>query len=341
MWCSALAPNLDTLDYIPNEREKLKTNYSNLNKDIVGEFDKKIINQLKYQISDLSKKLQESLNKTAEAEYRATRAESNKEMLEELSHKNLKELKESNEKIVNLENTIFNLNEALNIAKKEIIKLQNEVNKEIQSKESFNEMYNKTYQEKENNSNSLNSQINYLNIELNNLYIENENLKKNLSTKSVSQELFNTYQKNNEEKEKALITAEKNLKIFINENGELKRQLGEEENYKSKLNDILKKKKMKNSALKDEVGNYKTLVEQYMGEIKWNQDLVNQRDLQIKVLKDKIKKLDEEIAKHLKTNEKLTKNLEKKNYEINANYNDIDYEINQVKAKPFLFGPEN
>jgi len=117
---------------------------------------------------------------------------------------------------------------------------------------------------------------------------------------------------------------------------DLRKKLGTEENFKNKLGENLKKKKEEINFLKDELAKYKKGLDEYGNEVKWNQDVVGQKDSQLKVLKEKIKKLEEE-------NKRLTKNyenLKNKKKIINEKEQEYENEIVELKAKPFLFGPE-
>ena len=94
----------------------------------------------------------------------------------------------------------------------------------------------------------------------------------------------------------------------------------------------------------------KTYIDNHSEQNKWNKVKINQKDSNIKVMKDKLTQKDEEIAKLNKKIENLNKklknnksnnNLSNENdnmkNEKNSNANEI---LVPVKAKPQLFGPE-
>jgi len=91
---------------------------------------------------------------------------------------------------------------------------------------------------------------------------------------------------------------------------------------------LLKKKKEKNKSLKSELSKIKSFVEDCKKEVRWNQNSLSQKENDIKIYLEKIKKLSDE-------NCNLGKKLNKKS---NANKLETNEEV--VMTKPFLFGPE-
>lgn len=314
----------------------------NPNSDIDAEFEKKIISQLKFQVKDLTSKLQIQMNKYAEAEYRASWVENNKQNYLELIERKSKENKELEEKMESFENTIINLNEALANAKKEISRLQNENSIESEKSRNYYEMYQSLMIDKERREAYMNNEMNGLNNKINIINNEKENLLKMLRSQSIDKnlDLASNLQKMSEEKENQLRTVELQMNKILNENADIKRKFAAEEQTKSKLNEIIKKKKAKILKLKEELQGYKEVINNYNNDVKWNQDLVSQKDNQIKIFKEKIKKYEEENNKL----NKLIENLKKKknNNETGNNNNQVyQEEVQSVKAKPFLFGPES
>lgn len=310
---------------------------TNPNFDIEQEFEKKIIDTLKFQVRDLTKKLQISMDKCAEAEYMANRAENNKITYTEVMEKKCSEMNDLEDKVDNLENTIINLNEALSNAKKEIVRLQNENNIEIEKNKNYYEMYQNLIIEKERRESAMSSEVNSLMNKIQNERNEKENLIRLMKNQEKNNEVVNNHHKANEEKENIYRMNEGQMNKLINENAEIKRRLTVEEGNKYKLNEIIKKKKDKIKALKDELKSYKDAIGSYGNDVKWNQDLVAQRDSQIKVFKDKIKKLEEENKKLINKVEVIKKRRMSKDVQGMNNDEEV---VHQVKAKPFLFGPE-
>lgn len=309
---------------------------TNPNMDLESEFDKKIIETLKFQVQDLSIKLQNAMSKCAEAEYRADRSENNKQAYLDLCEKKTYDFKELENKVDTLENTIINLNEALANTKKEIARLKNENAIEVENTKNYYEMYQNLMLEKERRESSSSHEMNNLISKLQFISSERDNLMKLLRTQDKTADYNNNVQKFNEEKEAVLKQNEAHLSKLINENADVKRKLVNEETNKNKLNEIIKKKKNKINLLKEELKSYRDAMGNYTNEVKWNQDLVAQRDNQIKVLKEKLKKHEEDLKRLRIENEKLGKRNNKENSGSVMNTE----ELVQLKAKPFLFGPE-
>ena len=196
---------------------------------------------------DLTTKLQTTLAKCAESEYKANLAENDKQNCFDLFENKCKEAKELEDKIDSLENTLINLNEALANARKEIARMQNENSSLNEKNKSIYEMYQNLLLEERRESsmsheiNSLNNKIQYLNIEKDNLYraVRSQNIQDKTNEYALN------IRKIADEKENALRQTENNMNKLINENADLKRRLNLEENTKMKLNDIVKKKKAK------------------------------------------------------------------------------------------------
>jgi hypothetical protein len=70
----------------------------------------------------------------------------------------------------------------------------------------------------------------------------------------------------------------------------LKRKLSNEENNKNQLNNILAKKNAVNDDLKAQLEAMKTYIDSNQKEVKWNKSKVNQKDSNIKLMKEKMKK---------------------------------------------------
>ncbi len=89
-------------------------------------------------------------------------------------------MKELNEKYENLENTVINLNEALNGAKKEITRLQNENTIEIEKSSNYYEMYQNLMLEKERRESQMSSELHQIRNQINHSALEKEQLSKML-----------------------------------------------------------------------------------------------------------------------------------------------------------------
>ena len=346
LWCvntekkkknDTLPNNLESKNITDFKKNSNIINVANPNLELELEFEKRKINQLKHQIEELTVKLNTALSRCQEAEYKAIRAESNKQTYQQLCETKSTEVSELTEKIENLENSVVNSNEALNNSKREIARLQMEIQTDIEKTKKVSEKYQQSLIEKERSHSQLSSEINNLVSKLQHVNNEKENFIK------INRN-FNNHEKNNEmtsiqklleEKENILKLTESHMRNFGNENAELKRKLNAEESMKTKLNEIIKKKQAKIEKLKEDLKSYKSAMETYTNEVKWNQDLVLQKDNQIKIFKEKIKILEEQAEKIKKENKKI-KELKNSKKEENENI----MEMNKINAKPFLFGPE-
>ena len=283
------------------EEEPYESIIPKLNKDLIEldperESDKKIISQLKLQIKDLTTQLQSHMAKSYDAEYRAERAENNLQTYIDLLEAKSNELKDIESKNDSLESSISSLNEALNNAKKEIFRLTSELKNESDKNKSLTQNIQNLMIDKERNNVHNSSEVANLMKRIQVINEEKENLIKiiqNRSAKDNQGESKEEIQRILTEKNKILTSMETTMNKALNENAELKRRLNLEEGTKSKLNDIIKKKEEKIQSLKQQIQEYDESMNNYGTEMKWNQNQINQKDSQIKIIKDKMKKKDE------------------------------------------------
>ena len=237
------------------EEEPYESIIPKLNKDLIEldperESDKKIISQLKLQIKDLTTQLQSHMAKSYDAEYRAERAENNLQTYIDLLEAKSNELKDIESKNDSLESSISSLNEALNNAKKEIFRLTSELKNESDKNKSLTQNIQNLMIDKERNNVHNSSEVANLMKRIQVINEEKENLIKiiqNRSAKDNQGESKEEIQRILTEKNKILTSMETTMNKALNENAELKRRLNLEEGTKSKLNDIIKKKRRKNS----------------------------------------------------------------------------------------------
>jgi len=209
LWCTNTDKKGDLIEEVKNSKVNSINNNMGNNKDtkddelikkfqnfeFLSEIDKKLIDKLKAQNQDLSLKLEMSLAKQADAEFKASRAENNKQMTIELSQQQTNDIEELKEKIALQDEDIINLNEALSSAKKEISRLQSEVQIESEKSTNYYEHYQKLLIDKERRENALSSEISALNNQLNNFSMERDNLLKVVSTIPHANEVVNNLQK--------------------------------------------------------------------------------------------------------------------------------------------------
>ena len=315
--------------------------------------DKRLIENLKSQVSDLTCQLNEKIVKYSDAEFRAERAENLKKILEEELKSKNEELKSYKESSIEMQQDIESLNEALNNTKKEIYRLQNELNEECSKNKELNEKLTEFLINKDKNSYYNNDELSKLKKIIEQLSNENENLLKVIKNNGDNFDNGFTeenYKQQLRDKEKILKTMEITMNKALNENLELKKKLTQEEQNKSQLNNIISKKNNINDELKTQIEAMKICVDTNLQKEKWNKSKISQKESNIKLMKDKLAQKDEEILKLNKKIDFLNKKLKNKKIINNNSQNEINDNIQNsnnskeilvpIKAKPQLFGPE-
>ena len=352
LWCQMPKKKVEEdkpyVSIIPQIKEESKFIY-----DTEKLIDKKLIENLKSQVIDLTSKLQEKIVKLSDAEFRAERSEKLKKIIEDDLKSKISELSEYKESAIDMKNDNESLNEALNSAKKEIARLQNELNIESSKNKELNNKLSEFMIDKDKNNHLNSEEISKLQNNISKLQNEKANLIKMIQEKNTEISTnFNEedYKQKLLNKEKILKTMETTMNKLLQENAELKKRLLQEDQNKAQLNSIINKKNNVNEDLKAQIESMKTYIDNHSEQNKWNKVKINQKDSNIKVMKDKLTQKDEEIAKLNKKIENLNKKLKinKSNNNLsneNDNMkNEKDSNTNEilvpVKAKPQLFGPE-
>jgi len=196
----------------------------------------------------------------------------------------------------------------------------------------YYELYQSLMLEKERRESSLSSEVHALSTQLNLFSRERENLVKVIQSSPNANEMTANFQKFKDDLEEKNKTNEVYINKLQDEIKELKKKLSLEEGNRAKLSDIVKKKKEKIDFLESENEKNKVFFEDCKKEVKWNQNSVMQKDNDLKVYAEKIKKLTEENKGLLLKIEKL-KTMKKLN-------NNDEEAVVKNKPKPFLFGPE-
>lgn len=356
LWCQAPRKKLEEeekpyVSIIPQIKEETKLLF-----DTEKMIDKKLIDNLRAQISELSSRLNEKIKNYTDAQFRAERAENlNKIIEEDLKSKN-EELKTYKESSIEMQQDIESLNEALNSAKKEISRLQNELNEECAKNKELNNKLSELLIDKDKDKYLNNDEVTKLQKRIAQLIDEKENLMKVIHSKNDNyNNKFNEENLNQQlrDKDKILKSMEITMNKALAENLELKKKLAQEEQTKAQLNNIITKKNNINEELKTQVEAMKICVGNNLQEAKWNKSKMNQKDSNIKMMKDKLAQKDEEIQKLNKKIENLNKKLKNKKNGTNETkeVNDANEVVHQnpdnskevlipVKAKPQLFGPD-
>ena len=347
LWCQASNKKLKEeekpyISIIPQIKEETKFLF-----DTEKIIDKRLIENLKSQVSDLTCQLNEKIVKYSDAEFRAERAENLKKILEEELKSKNEELKSYKESSIEMQQDIESLNEALNNTKKEIYRLQNELNEECSKNKELNEKLTEFLINKDKNNYYNNDEISKLKKIIEQLSNEKEKLLKVIKNNGDN---FDNGFTELRDKEKILKTMEIAMNKALNENLELKKRLSQEEQNKSQLNNIISKKNNINEELKTQIEAMKICVDTNLQKEKWNKNKISQKESNIKLIKDKLAQKDEEILKLNRKIEFLNKKLKNKKNINNNSQNEINDNIENsnnskeilipIKAKPQLFGPE-
>lgn len=333
---------------------------------LIENTDKKTIEILKDKVADLVTKLEESLAKYYESEYRTQRAEHLKDDYFEIINKKIAENKAIFEALEPLNNQISCLTEALNNAKKEIERVNAENNKMrehlmqksglIIEADAKNEKLKKKNFELESENEKTKQRLNELHerIEIMQLSLDRFQSKaeaKDFNTPNGNSN-SNSNNKNNNGgngnlsgkggigsnqfgnsanlKDQAEEILRMQLQIV-----DLKKKISEDEKIKNNLFEVIKDKKAKNKSLKEELNKVVSVFEESGKENKWSQDLILQKDTVIKVLKEKINVLNHEIKM---LNKKYAKFMNRMNTEEKAVEANLPLEqFVQVKASPNVF----
>ncbi len=309
-----------------NENDSIR---KGLNAEFLNGVDKKMNDQLKQQVHDLLGKLENVYTINLQLEYRASRAENNLKALQEVIDKRNKEFQELDEFKNLMEENQKNLNEALSNARLEISRLKNELNNEFERSENYYKLYIESLKEKEQSqqnsypysdpfNNLLGNPYQQQQVEYNNMIPIQTSLPEHPMIINIKEE-FNEKMKLNENQ----------INKLLAEITDLKKKLNNEEGNRTKQSDLVKNKNEKIEILLSELKKYKEILTDCANEVKWSQDKVVQKDLQIKVLKEKLTRKENELSS-------ITKLLEK--YRSKGKI--VEEEPVIEKKKPQLFGPE-
>lgn len=318
----------------------------NLSDDIKLDEDKKIIEILKKKNEDLLAKLNESLVKFYECEFRTMRAEQQKNDYWEIIQKKIEENKEIYEANENLENDMSALTQSLNFSKKEIERLDTEntlikeqeetllekielymqknskLEKKVDDLESENGSFTLKFHEQKDQIEILQSTIDRYKSKVNPEKKENNsNIRGVKGENSGKSKEYILEQKVREQSEEII-----KLQMQVIE---LKKRLSEDEKLRVNLFDVIKSKKQKNKNLKNEMDKIAIENEETGKENKWSHDMIMKKDNAIKLQKDKIEKLNSE-------NNRLSKLLfkfngikkEEKGVETDGVYEDVYVRVN-------------
>ena len=245
LWCQAPRKKVEEeekpyVSIIPQIKEETKLLF-----DTEKMIDKKLIDNLRAQISELSSRLNEKIKNYTDAQFRAERAENlNKIIEEDLKSKN-EELKTYKDSSIEMQQDIESLNEALNSAKKEISRLQNELNEECAKNKELNNKLSELLIDKDKDKYLNNDEVTKLQKRIAQLIDEKENLMKVIHSKNdnynnkLNEENLNQQLR---DKDKILKSMEITMNKALAENLELKKKLAQEEQTKAQLNNIITKK---------------------------------------------------------------------------------------------------
>jgi len=360
MWCQDLSkvPAYDRNEVIKiiNSDIYLK---KDLSESLIIDADKKTIEILKEKLSDFVSKLEEAYCKYFESEYRTQRAEYQSEDYLELIKKKIVENKKIYESIEPLNSQISSLSEAFGNSKKEIerlILLNKNLSEEIKYKnEELDDLKIKNEKFKKKNfellaeKEKLTQKYEVKNELLEMMQLSLDRYQSKTKDKSKEKNSVDNYGKLTKDKDGNLSSglgirgkdqAEETLRMRL-QIVDLKKRLGEEEKIRLNLFEVIKSKKAKNKNLKAEIDKIVSVFDQTVKDNKWSQDLIMQKDTIIKVLREKLAVLNNEIKV---LNKKLVKlKLKPLNEEKGVSADlplNPDFLVN-VKANPNIFVNKN
>jgi chromosome segregation ATPase len=250
------------------------------------------------------------------------KAEDLSETCNEITEQKLKENKEIVEKFNYMEENIAALNDALSNSKREILRLNKEILREQDNAKSLLNVIEDIKEQKLQRENDLNREIGYLmtQIEYLNNTLENKSVTKPIRKNTVKSPVVD--KKKLSAEQEILHLKDELLKSQL-EIVDLKKKIEDEEISKAKVQDMLKLKKDKGKKIKNDLEKLLSLFEECGREVIWNKDLVSQKNNMIKVLKDRINKLNSDNKQLLAENEKLTGGKNKSEIGINCNLDEL------------------
>lgn len=114
------------------------------------------------------------------------------------------------------------------------------------------------------------------------------------------------------------------------ENLDLKKKLANEDLARAKLLDVIKNKNEKISSLEEKIMSLEGTVRSIESELRWANDRVAQKELNVKAMKERMKKVEDE-------NEELSRTVEI----FRATSSTFAKKKSKDSEKPFLFGPDD
>jgi hypothetical protein len=329
LWCQNIHDH-QKFEKFPN---KLILSTGVLGGDIesVNSIDKKLIDQLREQVSDLVTKLQSALTKYYDADFRAKRAEETKHEFSDLADMKIKENLEMSKTIKDLQEELVDYSCALSNSKNEIARLQIDLEDEKSKYKSLKLEIENLNAEKNTKIDQLARDNRILIEKIQDLNNPAENQAETIKRNSVAvgrrsgvslednlKKFLSKVEKEEEEKlenpdiptpvtAKGTFYNNKVLKFQL-EIVDLKKKLSEDETQISKLLQIIKSKNEKINLFKNNFENLATLFEENNKDLKWNQQVVHKKNSMIQFLKEKIQQKDDEGKKLLNDIKSLQKN---------------------------------
>jgi chromosome segregation ATPase len=295
--------------------------------------DKKIIEQLRYQIGDLVCKLEKALSNYYESEYKSSKAEELRLRYLEIAEIKMKEHKEMRDGVQSLKDQIENLSEALIVAKTEIIRLNGELKKEHERYDTFADEFEAYKKEKELKEDSSSREIHNLISQIQVITTKLETpVVKPLKKYETPDDSSKKNTKNDKSMNNSQQTNEHVLKYQL-EIVDLKKKIEDDEIHKHKLTEVLRVKKEKNKLYKNDLNKLILLFEECSKEVKWNQDIVLQKNSMIKGLRHKVKKQDDVGKNLMKDLEKLRMGKPTAELGVEVNNDDLTF----VNPSPHMF----
>ncbi|KAL4445526.1 hypothetical protein ABPG74_004600 [Tetrahymena malaccensis] len=310
-------------------------------KQAESKIESELVSTLEKQCSDLGKELEVEKIKVQNKNIEIVQM---KKIIEQQSV----QLQEQSTEIMHLRNSKKNLEEQLdktrdgfNQLKRDMNRVQSDSTSESQKSSDLKNIYLELKKQFEEYKLVMKQRIDETEQKLEETLEENEDLRRDLQIKSeISQRIELERLKIYEQKEQQSINENEKriekLTKLLEENAVISEKLSESETYKKKF----KEKNIQLEKSLKEIQQQRDKIEQaYVQMKKRVNDLSVLKTTNNKILEEKIKSLSKENEDLIEENKKLKKQLQRKPAVVQEYEEEEQEELEEVQAKPFLFGP--
>ncbi|KAL4491261.1 hypothetical protein ABPG72_021647 [Tetrahymena utriculariae] len=310
-------------------------------KQVESKIESELVNTLEKQCSELGKELEVEKIKVQNKNIEIVQI---KKIIDQQSV----QLQEQSTEIMHLRNSKKNLEEQLektrdgfNQLKRDMNRVQSDSTSESQKSSDLKNIYLELKKQFEEYKFVMKQRIDETEQKLEETLEENEDLRRDLQIKSeISQRIDLERLKIFEQKEQQSVNENEKriekLTKLLEENAILSEKLSESETYKKKF----KEKNIQLEKSLKEIQQQRDKIEQaYVQTKKRVNDLSVLKTTNNKILEEKIKSLSKENEDLIEENKKLKKQLQRKPAVVQDYEEEEQEELEEVSAKPFLFGP--